>query len=109
MNEIYIDERFIQERITQLRIKKDVSAREMSLSLGQGGGYINSIENGHSLPSISVFLHICEYLGVTPAEFFDTENKNPEKLKELLRDLKRLDHKALLHISALVKELADRS
>jgi len=103
-----MDELFIQERITQLRIKKGVSARDMSLSLGQSESYINSIENKHSLPSISVFLHICEYLGVTPMEFFDKENKNPEKLKDLLEDLKRLDDKALLHISGLARELVNK-
>ena len=108
MNEIYIDEVFIQERITQLRMKKGVSARDMSLSLGQSEGYINAIENKHTLPSISVFFHICEYLGVTPMEFFDTGNKNPEKLKELIEDLKRLDDKALLHVAGLVKELAGK-
>ena len=108
MDEIYIDETFIQERITQLRIKKGVSARDMSLSLGQSNSYINAIENKHALPSISVFLHICEYLGVTPMEFFDTENKNPAKLKERLKDLKRLDDKALLHIAGIVKELASK-
>jgi len=103
-----MDETFIQERITQLRIKKDVSARDMSLSLGQSEGYINSIENRKSLPSISMFLYICEYLGVTPMEFFDEGNKNPEKLRELIGDLKRLDDKALLHISGLAKELANK-
>ena len=108
MDEIYIDENFIRERIAQLRTKKEVSARDMSLSLGQSEGYINAIENGHALPSISVFLHICEYLGVTPMEFFDTGNKNPEKLKELIEDLKRLDDKALLHISGIAKALADK-
>ncbi|MCL2588192.1 MAG: helix-turn-helix domain-containing protein [Oscillospiraceae bacterium] len=103
-----MDEAFIQERIAQLRMKKGVSARDMSLSLGQSEGYINSIENKHSLPSISVFLHICEYLGITPMEFFDEGSQNPEKLKELLADLKRLDDKALLHIAGIARELVNR-
>ncbi len=50
--------------------KKGVSARDMSLSLGQNAGYINNIENGHNFPSITVFFYICEYLGITPKEFF---------------------------------------
>jgi len=108
MDGIFIDEAFVQERIVQLRMKKGVSARDMSLSIGQSEGYINTIENKHSLPSMTVFFFICEYLGVTPMEFFDEGSKNPEKLKELIGDLKRLDDKALLHISGLVKELADR-
>lgn len=33
------------ERLAQLRLKKGVSARDMSLSLGQSESYINRIEN----------------------------------------------------------------
>ena len=32
------------ERLAQLRIKKGVSSREMSLSIGQNAGYISNIE-----------------------------------------------------------------
>lgn len=101
-----MDEGFIQERIAQLRTKKGVSARDMSLSLGQSESYINTIENKKSLPSITVFLHICDYLGISPQDFFDEKNKNPEKLKELIEDLKQLNDKSLTHIAGLVKILA---
>ena len=50
--------------MSQLRQAKGVSARDMSLSLGQSAGYINNIENGVNLPSMSTFFYICEYLGV---------------------------------------------
>ena len=103
-----MDEKFIQERIAQLRIKKAVSARDMSLSLGQSESYINSIENKKSLPSMTVFLYICEYLGVTPAEFFDDGNKYPEKLRTVIADLKRLDDKTLLLMAELAGKLAGR-
>ena len=33
------------KRLSELRIQKGVSARDMSLSLGQNSGYINHIEN----------------------------------------------------------------
>ena len=51
-------------RVSQLRQAKGVSARDMSLSLGQSAGYINNIENGVNLPSMSMFFYICDYLGV---------------------------------------------
>ena len=57
-------------RLTQLRTAKNVSAREMSLSLGQAAGYINSIENGNGLPSMSMFFEICEYLEVSAEDYF---------------------------------------
>ena len=53
-------------RLAKLRLKKGVSARDMSLSIGQNPGYINSIENGKSLPSMAGFFFICEYLDITP-------------------------------------------
>ena len=69
-----LEEQFC-ERLTQLRLKKGVSARDMSLSLGQSESYINRIESKKMLPSMSVFFYICDYLGITPKEFFDIENK----------------------------------
>ena len=41
----------------------------MSLAIGQSPGYINGLENKNGFPSMQVFFYICEYLGVTPAEF----------------------------------------
>lgn len=92
-------------RLAQLRNKKGVSARDMSLSIGQNAGYINNIENGKALPSMSAFLFICEYLDITPKEFFDTDAENPEKLKELISILKKLNDKQLDSIKTLVKDL----
>ena len=57
-------EDFVPERLAKLRTQKGVSARDMSLSLGQANNYINNIENkNHFLHA--VFFYICEYLGVT--------------------------------------------
>lgn len=38
-------EDFVPERLAKLRLQKGVSARDMSLSLGQANNYINNIEN----------------------------------------------------------------
>ena len=101
-------EEFTQERIAQLRIQKNVSARDMSLSLGQNNSYINQIENKKSLPSLQGLFYICEYFGITPQEFFDKNNTLPARLAELVEDMKQLDEKALTHIAGLVKELINK-
>ena len=49
-------------RLSQLRERKGVSARDMSLSMGQNPGYINKVENGKAMPSMEVFFYICEGL-----------------------------------------------
>ena len=92
-------------RLAQLRNKKGVSARDMSLSIGQNHAYINNIESGKALPSMTIFFYICDYLNITPADFFDTGSKNPEKLTSLIEDLKHLDDKQLDNIAAIVKGL----
>ena len=98
-------EHFLPERLARLRTQKDFSARDMSLSMGQADNYINNIENKRSLPSMKSFFYICEYLGITPQEFFDTGNAYPEKLNELLEEAKKLDEDSLAHIIAIVKEM----
>ena len=65
------------KRLVELRMNKGVSARDMSLSLGQSPSYINNIENGVNFPSMTVFFYICDYFGITPKDFFDTETQNP--------------------------------
>ena len=98
-------EKWFPQRLTQLRMRKGVSARDMSLSIGQNTGYINSIESGKNFPTMKNFFYICEYLGVTPQEFFDEGNACPVRLRELLDEAKRLDDNALGHLLALMREL----
>lgn len=93
------------KRLAELRMKKGVSARDMSLSLGQGAGYINNVENGKNLPSMTVFFYICEYLGITPAEFFDAENRDPSKLGEILDKLKGMPPEKLGAIEAIIDQM----
>ncbi len=101
-------EDFTQNRIAQLRTQRDVSARDMSLSLGQNNSYINQIENKKSLPSLQGLFYICDYFGITPQQFFDEGDAYPVRLAELVEDLKKLDIGTLDHIAAIVKELVSR-
>ena len=73
------------KRLTQLRMNKGVSARDMSLSIGPNPNYINGIENGENYPSMATFFYICEYFGITPRDFFDIDADNPSKSNELLK------------------------
>ncbi len=101
-----MDEKQFAMRLSQLRAIKGVSARDMSLSLGQTHSYINMIENGKMMPSLAAFFYICEYLDVTPGEFFDDAVENPIQLREITEDLKRLNHHQLQLTASMIKELA---
>ena len=97
------------ERIAELRMQKDVSARDMSLSLGQSASYINKIENGRSLPSMAGFLYICEYLNITPQQFFDADTHTPARARELQRQLERLTPAQAEHILQVVRDLGEKN
>lgn len=93
------------KRLSELRQKKGVSAREMSIALGQSENYINNIENGHNFPKMGIFFYICDYLGVTPMEFFDTENKNPGRVSALAEKLKDLNEEQRKLLEAMIDNL----
>ena len=104
-----MEEDFIAKRITQLRLKRGVSARKMSLAIGQNPVYINNIESGKSLPSIMGLFYICDYLQITPMEFFDEENQNPTKLRQVISSLKKLNDEQLKLVIGIINGLTKES
>lgn len=77
-------DKFIRERINELRMKKNISEYQLSLDLGHSQGYIQSITSGRNLPSMSSFLDICAYFDITPSEFFDSTINNPSLIKNIM-------------------------
>lgn len=100
-------EKFVR-RLTELRQQKDVSARDMSISLGQNESYINKIENRKSMPSLFGFFCICEYFGITPKEFFDYETESPAISNALSDEIRRLDYAESMHILEVVRDINKR-
>lgn len=103
-----MNEKFIPERITELRLKKNVSEYRMSLDLGHSNSYIRSITSGKSLPSMYEFLYMCDYLGITPKEFFDSEIKNPAKTERLCRITRNMSDDNMDLLIALAERLANK-
>ena len=91
------------KRLIQLRMNKGVSARDMSLSIGQSPNYIIGIEGGKNYPSMETFFYICDYFGITPKEFFDIDSTNPGKTTELMEIVKTLPNEQLDLFIALGK------
>lgn len=98
-------EDFFAERLSALRGEKNVSAREMSLAIGQNESYINRIENKHAFPSMQCFFYICEYLEISPKDFFDMDAPHPVKLNAVIEELRKLDNAQLDVISAVAREM----
>ena len=98
-----MDETFIRNRITALRLKKGVSEYKMSTDMGHSKSYIQSITSGRAMPSFSEFLYMCEYFGTTPRDFFDDEIQNPALLQQVKDALQILDDEDLTLILSIIK------
>ena len=100
----HMDIEYVRERITQLRLHKGISEYKMSYDLGHSRGYINNISSGKTLPSMTEFFAICDYLEITPIEFFDNNTKNPQLSNAVINATEKLDENDLL----LILEIANR-
>ncbi len=100
-----MDEKFVRERITQLRLNKGVSEYQMSYDLGHSRGYIYNISSGKSVPPLKELFAICEYFHITPKEFFDEEIENPVLIERLVEEGKKLDADALESILGVMKNM----
>ena len=102
-----MEPKFISDRISVLRTKKNVSEYRMSTDLGHSKSYIQSISSGKSMPSMGEFLYICEYLGVTPREFFDDSINDPQLVQELYELTRNMSEANLKILVDLAKRLSD--
>lgn len=100
-----MDTDYVVKRITELRLKKGIAEHRMSLDLGHSRSYMQGISSGRALPSMTEFLAICDYLDVTPKDFFDEGNTNPALLQATLDKLKRLSETDLLLIYTMAERL----
>ena len=103
-----MEENFVRERITQLRLKKGVSEYQMSYDLGHSRGYIYNISSGKALPPLKEFFAICDYLEVTPQQFFDEENRQPELIQKAISGMKQLSESDLLLLLSLINRMQNR-
>lgn len=100
-----LDAQFIRERITELRMRKNVSEREMSFALGKGHSYIHNIVSGLALPHMGNFLDICDYFEITPFEFFDMEMDDPIYARKVYENIKQLPSDELERIHRVLENV----
>ncbi len=94
-------------RLAKLREGKGVSARQMSLEIGQNKNYINSIETGHNYPTMSNFFDICEYLKITPQNFFQNDEAPTMEQSEFFQIAYSLPPHKFHHLFLLANDLLD--
>lgn len=104
-----VTEEFFRDRLRFLRNERGVSAREMSLDLEQNETYINKIETGKSSTTIASFLKMCDYFGITPADFFERDAQNAmTNDAELLGYLHRLTPRQSEYMVSFLRDLTER-
>lgn len=96
------------KRLAELRTKKGVSARDMSLSIGQNPGYIRAIKCGTTFPTMSNFFYICEYLNVTPQEFFNFSEEPSNGMNALTDQLQQFDSEQVNALAAFIKTIVKK-
>lgn len=96
---------FIRNRITELRLKRGLSERELSLFLGKNPGYINNITSGKSLPTMDSFLDICDFFDITPLQFFQTNLDDYVLSEEIINELKKLSNNDLNKVLTIIKSI----
>ncbi len=99
-------EKDIRDKITKLRVEHNhLSEYQLSLDLGQSKGYIQGIAAGRSLPSMKMFLNICEYFSIEPAEFFFEEPMASALEREVRRELSGLTEEDMGHLLYIIKRM----
>lgn len=100
-----MDAQFVRDRITQLRLEKGVSEYKMSYDLGHSRTYINNITSGKCLPMMAEFFEICEYLEVSPTDFFNESIQQPILLRKILEELEGSSDDDLLFVLTVIRKM----
>ena len=100
---------FVRTRITELRVKKDVSEHKMSLDLDKSGSYIRGITSGAALPSVKELFNIISYFNMTPVDFFAPLGAEDTPYNAICERLRSLDNADLEKVSTLLDWIAEQN
>lgn len=79
---------YIINRIKELRIQKNLTQEELSLSSGLDTKYINKLENGHFSVRIETLSKILDTLNIDYFDFFEfSKTQNSKIMNELVSRL----------------------
>ncbi|MCI9180494.1 MAG: helix-turn-helix transcriptional regulator [Lachnospiraceae bacterium] len=103
-----MEKNFIGERITSLRLNEGISEYKLSKNIGKCNNYINKVASGSITPTLDSLLAICEYFGITLAQFFQDESTSvsltAEKIIAIVPHISEDKLQSLLTIVNSLKE-----
>ena len=100
-----MDAAFIAERITELRLERNVSEYQMSLELGQSKGYVQGITSGKCLPSAKQLFNIADYFHLSVSEFFDDGKHDSPLVLEAIQALRQLSDDDVWRVLGLIHRI----
>lgn len=101
-----MDESYIADRITELRLARNVSEYQMSLELGQSKSYIQGISSRKSLPSVKQLFNIADYFDMTLSEFFEPDNQDSPAVRTAIQGLRTLNDDDVKLLLTIIQRLA---
>ena len=106
-----MDIEYVRQKITELRIKRNISEYQLSYDVGHSKNYVHNIVTGYSQPSVKELLYLIEALGVTPRDFFDenVEFSNPFLSKKIMEGIKEMSDENLEAVLLIIERLNGHS
>lgn len=103
-----MDKNFIGKRITALRMKEGISEYQLSKNIGKCNNYINKVTSGAITPTLNSLLSICEYFGITLAQFFrDDSTEVSLTAEKIAAILPYIDEDKLRSLLTIVNSMKD--
>lgn len=104
-----MDIQYVRDKITELRIKRGISAYELSYQLGHSKNYIHNIVSGHSQTTVQELLFMIDYFGVTPKDFFDEQQtfSDPVLANQIIEKMQKMPPQDLAALAHLVNKIED--
>jgi transcriptional regulator with XRE-family HTH domain len=62
------ESRRLGKNLKKIRVKKGISQGDIARALGMDKGFVSTIENGKTNPTLATITKIAKALGVTPSE-----------------------------------------
>lgn len=100
---IYIKE--FASRLNKLRQERGVTARDMSISLGQSHNFIHNIESERNFPTMLNFCYICEFLRISPKDFFDYSKPHSARMAAVIEELEKLNDEQFNSIASVIEHM----
>ena len=100
-----LDNKDVLYRIGHFRLEKNLSARDLSLTLDKGSSFINRIEHEVTGLKVDTLLKILEVFNISPLEFFYPTTSNFSQDMEILDKFSKLSQENKIFVLELIKKL----